>query len=642
MVETLQNKLKRLVNWLRRVFGVVTAKLLVLYKVIKTWCLNTIVNTLPHFGNRLVKLWRQKIVPLPHRVLCIFAENIYGIWLPKKWSSLLWYLVLLVSSLIAIILADSFDYTRKFTHTVNGNEAIIGVFTVLLALLIPIAIALIEDARESALARQTIVRRIIRLQYAPIVLLFICFFLFIPLGLFVGGESLTVRSLYVSVLVCCAWFVLDNLYRSYRWLSDGSEYSDGVSKDGEPPTDPQTGAFFSYKFSVLVQELNNIKGYQTWTAIWSRWFPVGYEDALHGSFFERLFETLNKRKIKKYLSISLELEAYAGSLNKRNIRSVQYEYVYPEKFLSVYTKIHRILDNRETDSKIRIASSIAGLWRGERAIETIVNKVIDNMLTNELIWHLFKAMGEYAKENDLTSSNKGKRLREDSQINAFLKKYFDAIVDDKISTYQADSYFTTSSYWAATYTNLYVHRYNISFLVADTFKEWLFNRLKNNRPKDQLFRADSVVSDVFPEVDPITFGALMWFFYKSQNTTESDTIVKLMYKEGRPIGMIGRIMTGTWSGSEDEDRSAASSKTYANFNNQLEIDTIKLFATMYRSYLTQFWNLDEIIETVDSTDRNKLDKRESERLDDFRRHIELIRDFYKKEAKDAQRKPKAN
>src|SRR5690606_34799840 len=159
------------------------------------------------------------------------------------------------------------------------------------------------------------------------------------------------------------------------------------------------------------------------------------------------------------------LEAYDKFYNRRNVHSVQFEFVYPKQFLDMHGKISKIL---ETD---RVEARLAGLYRGENAIKNTIAKVIDNMMDNNRVWHMFKAMQDYATDNDLIDIGDRDRLNNDSEIRLFLEKFFDAVVSDTVDTYQIDSYFEEKSPWAVTYDNLYVTRRNLSFLVVETFKD---------------------------------------------------------------------------------------------------------------------------------------------------------------------------
>lgn len=605
MKKIFQNKLKPFVIWSRDF-----AKNGLSAMIVKLSKLVAVVKKLATKATSFTKT-------TPRRVTAIFFDNVYGTWLAKSWASLFGYVLLFVISLLTIIILDRFEYTRQFIHSSGANEAVIGVITILLALLIPVAIALIEDARESALARQTIVKSIIRFSLAPLVLLVVCIFLFIPEGIIIFGESVTLKNSYVAVLVCCVLFILTSFYRSYKWLSDGSTYSSG-SPQTPPDGEPQPEAFISYRFARIMRLLSSAKGYETWMTIWSQWFPGEYENVLYASFFKREFAVLKNKKTKRYIILSLELEAYDKHFKKRNIDNWSFELEYAKQFLFLYADMEDVI---ETD---RTAARTMGLWRGKSALERINSKVLEKMMTRERAWNLFEFMGEYAKRRGLLKTRKSGRLRSDSLIKEFLEKYFNAVTKDRLSTYELESYFAQDKPWAVTYNNLYKERYNLSFLVVDEFKDWLFKLLDNiQKPDGRAYEVDSLLADLFPETDPIDMGRLFWMLYQAKNTTDSKLIVELNYKEERPFGHIGRS-TSFWAEEEE-----ARMKNFAKFQNDQEDNAVKLFATMYATYFRSFWNLDEIIKVAKAIDVSTLDKYKASRLSSFIRLTQKIKEFYK-------------
>lgn len=581
-----------------------------------------------------VKIWVVKLLTgaksfgktIPRRITSIFFENVYGTWLAKPWACILGYILLFVLSLLTIVVLDLFDYTRQFIHSNGANEAVIGVTTILLALLIPVAIALIEDAREFALARQTIVKSIIRFSLAPLVLLVVCIFFFIPEGIHVFGESVTLKNSYAAILVCCVLFILTSFYRSYKWLSDGSTYSSG-SPQTPPDGEPQPEAFASYRFARIVRLLSSAKGYETWMTIWSQWFPGEYENVLYASFFKREFAVLKNKKTKRYIILSLELEAYDKHFKKRNTNNWSFELEHAKQFLLLYAELESIIDaDRKT-------ARTMGLGRGKSALERINSKVLETMMTRERAWNLFEFMGEYAKKRGLLKMRKSGRLQSDRLIKEFLEKYFNAVTKDKLSTYELESYFSPDKPWAVTYDNLYNERYNLSFLVVDEFKDWLFKLLDDMKmPDDRAYEVDTLLADLFPQADPIDMGRLFWMLYLAKYTTDSKEVVELNYKKERPFGHIGRS-TSFWAEEEE-----ARMKNFAKFQNEQEDNAVKLFATMYATYFRHFWNLDEIIKIAKAVDVSTLDKYEASRLSSFIRLMQKIKKFYK--ALDADNKSK--
>lgn len=560
-------------------------------------------------------------------------DNHYGMRLLKTRTAILGYISLIALSVGGIFALDHFDYTRRFLHPNNVNEAVIGTTTILLALLIPVAIALIEDARGLPLARQTIVKSIIRFNAAPLVLLLICVFFFIPQGLGVFGNDVTFRNLYAAILIFCIVFILMSFYRSYRWLSDPSINSSG-SPESPPPDEPQPESFFSYRFAHTVRLLYKSKGYETWFIIWSQWFPPEYENVLHTAFFKRQNEVVKKKKIKRYITLSLEVEAYDKYFDKRN-KDVWWFYLdYIQQFLLLYADVHKFI---ESDRKTARA---AGLWRGQNALEKINKKLIYSSLDRERIWHLFEAMDKYLNASDLLLVKNRRHPHDSVLLNYFADEYFESIFDGRLDRYHAKSYLKEKPYWSVTYDNLYKHRYNISFVMTDRFKEWLFKKLdsaNNTKSKEVgMYEIDLIIQDLFPEVDPTTISDLYWLLYQAQNTTDSQLIVKMHYEEVRPFGVFGRVSMAEWVDDEE-----VRMKDFANIQRVQEENAIKLFATMYSTYFLRFWNLDELIKISTATLRERgLKDKEKLRLQSFLKRLKAVKKFYKsQQEKSDNRKP---
>ena len=578
--------------------------------------------------------YKNKFMPfaksLPRRLLSIFAENIYGIWLLRKWASGVGYIMVFFVSLIAVIIADNFEYTRRFIHMANANEAIIGAFTILLALLIPLAIALIQGDGNNSFARQTMVKTIIRFGKASFVLLLICIGLFIPSGIYVAGESLTFKNLYAPILVGCLIFVLSSFYRSIRWLSDESTYSPGASGDA-PPKNSNSGGFSSYRFAWIVRLLKNAKGFQTWMAIWSQLFPVGYEETIHQAFFDRQYEIVNKKRRKQYHRLSLELDAYDKDFNQRNQYSYKFEYEYPEKFFTLHKKIEQILEEKYVDSRMD------GLWQGKEATKNISTKYINALMTRQRIWSLFETMSKYLKSSDLIEI-RGDKIREDELLRHLLTSVFDAIKTDKISAHDASQHFNkVGSPWAVTYEHLYdkKKRYNLSFLVQSTYWEWLKSVLDRLNDNDYLLKNDSIVEMVFPETDPITMGKLYWLLYLGSSSDYLD----LWVKRQRPIGLVsfGPEFYEVITTKEEEFKAL-----YEQMNVQ-EYNSIKLFCNLYWRYLrTNFLDLAKNLEMAKNMDKSGLKEAEVARLNDFITLVESILKFYDNDKKSKKSTKKLN
>ena len=546
----------------------------------------------------------------------LFFEKIYYMWLLRKWVSVMGYIIVFSTFLILIIIADKFDSTRPFIHMENANEAIIGAFTMLLALLIPLAIVLIQGDADNSFVRQTMTKTIIRFGKMSFVLLLICIGLFIPENVYITGESLTLKNLYAPVLVVCITFIFTSFYRSIRWLGDESAYSSGASGD-KPPKNPNDGGFSSYRFAWIVRLLNGTKSFQTWMAIWSQWFPVGYEETIHQAFFDHVYAVVKNKKRKQYRALSLELDAYDKNFDKRNQYSYRFEYENPERFFTLHKKIEQILEEKY------VSSRMDGLWQGKEATKNISIKYIDALMTQQRVWSLFESMSRYLKSNDLIEIRNNK-VREDELLKHFLTSVFDSIKADSISAHDASEHFRKpDSAWTVTYDHIYNNkkRYNLSVLVQTIYWDWLRTTLDKLNDTDYILENDSIVEMVFPETDPITMGKLYWLLYLGGSSDHLNQWVK----RHRPIGLMN-FGPGFYEATTTKEEE---SKVFYEHTNVQEYNSIKLFCSLYWPYLrTDFLDLSKNLETAKSMERSNLSKTESVRLDDFIVLAESILKFY--------------
>lgn len=564
--------------------------------------------------NALKSFMKRSWESLKASFLNFFFDNYYGMRLVNFRTSLLGYFFSFVAILYLMLVVDNYDYSRGFLHPPGVNESVIGVATILLALLIPVAIALIEDAKESALARQTVVKSIIRFKAAPLVLLFICFFFFVPQGIVVTGNEITARNVYGAIVCCCTLFILMSFYRSYRWLSDGSTYSAGT--DAPPEDGPKPEAFTSYRFAHIVRLLIGSKGFDTWFIIWSQWFPPDYENALHAAFFKREEAILNQKKTKRYIYLSLEVEAYDKYFDKRNKDDWRFYLEYTERFLLLYAFVVK------TINADRATADARGLWRAKSALERIIGKLIKDAIDRDRADRLFEAMDKYLVVSDLLMVSDKTRPHDSVVLNNFINEYLESLFADRLEAYHIDYYFKEHKHWQVTYDNLYTTKYNISFLMETKFKDWLFKKLDENKDRDGLYRVDSMLSLIFPEVDPITLADMYWLLYQAQNTTDSKLIIKMHYEETRPFGLVGR--TSTYWVDDETDRM----ENFAKFQGDQEGSAIKLFATMYSTYFLRFWKLDELIKVAKNAKRRKLEERQTLRLNSLIRRLVGVKEFY--------------
>lgn len=563
---------------------------------------------------------RENLRPIHNRALSWVFEDYHGVRLTRKYLSIVWYLILLAILIYTVFQLDKHTYTRRFIHSSDSNAIFIGITTILLALLIPVAIALVEDARKSVLERQAIIRSIIRLAFLPIAIALICAFLLIPEGLNISGVSITVRTIMATVVLSCFYFILMAFYRSYRWLSDGSVYSSG-SPETPSPDSPQPDAITSYRFAQLVRLLSGAKGYETWLAIWQQWFPIDYENTLHAAFFKRQDEVLTNKRTKRYIILSLELEAYEKYFSKRNKNNWWFSSEYLKKFLLMYAEVEKIIN------KDRSSRTTTGLWRGKAALERLLRRMISDSMNGDHSWDLFEAMDEYIKAADLLEIGKSTNLKNSVILTHFVTELLEHLYSDRLDAFNVRADLVDRDHWLITYDNLYEKRYNVTFVIEEIFKNWFFKKLDNIQNISNAYAFDSIFDVLFLGSDVTTIADMYWFMYKGKNTTDSDLIVRLYYENARPFGLFGRVSVAQWA-DDEEVRMDGYRKEHAR-----EVyNAIRLFSTLYYPYFEAFWELNKLIASTRKALRRKtLKDKEKVRLEYLLSWLVGIREFYKTE-----------
>lgn len=562
----------------------------------------------------------------------IFFENFYGVWIAKPVVSVAWYVIAYFVFLGLFVIFDQHAYTRRFLHSDGSNEIVIGITTILLALLVPVAIALVEDARKSSLERQAIIRNIIRLAWMPGVLLGICLFLMVPKDLHIFSVSMTIRTAIAALVLCCVYFIVMGFFRAYKWLADGSVYSSG-SPETPPPDSPMPEAFTSYRFAQIIKLLDGAKGYETWIAIWQQWFPPEYENALHAAFFRRQEDILKNHKVKRYIVLSLELEAYAKYYDKRNSQTWWFTSDYLKRFLIIYAQVDQIIE-RDRGTEIAVYS---GLWRAKSALESLLKRMIDEQLQGrDRSWNLFEAMGEYLDAANLMNLEEGKRVNSDTILTYFITQVFELLLSDRLESFSIRSDLVERDYWLVTYENLYVKRLNVSFVVEQVFKEWLFKKLNDLDKIENPYGFDAILDVFYLGSDLTIIADMYWFMYLGKNTTDADDIIKRYYQTPRPFGVFSRVTVSNWV--EDENQRMAN---YADMQNREIDNAARLFAIMYYVYFEQFWKLPDLIKAVQKALRRKtLEQKERWRLEALLDWLKRIDKFYKSERAKVKKKPK--
>lgn len=509
------------------------------------------------------------------------------------------------SALYIILLLTLFTNPRDLLGKLSvldfANREIL-ITTALIALLIPVAVALIQDDGSIDFMRSVVIKDVIRLKG----LIFASIILFMyPLVPKYGDIRM-----WLVPLVVIAWvFFIGSFFRAYFWLIDIVTTIN--SKDGNM----KYNAGPSYRFARVACALLRVKDDRPWMTIWgSSTLPVDFENQLHEYFFTKVDKDL-KTGSTYYLADS-ELEIYAVCFKNRDKNNYWLYNTYIERLLSIYERTVQI----EQTDRMRTP------WRAQQALIKVIAVIFGYGFERGDDFGLFEAMKKYCGKRGLSGQFDINNGPEDDEIvDRFLSAMFEYIYAGNGAINNVKSNFVNFPDWQVTYNNLYVSQLNISFLTANKYKEWLFAKLGERRP-DNLYNVDTLTNTLFPEVDVITFSKMYWFFYIAQNTTDSDVALELYYKQVRPIGHMGGV-SATWSTDPDRD---TTSQALDRQRSRIE-SAVKLYATLYSNYLRSFWDIDDLVSTANSiltNNQSNLGDEEKYRLEDIRDVLKMIMDYY--------------
>jgi hypothetical protein len=549
-----------------------------------------------------VKLsWLKSIY---QRTKDFLGENIHGVWLLRPRVSIVGYVLLFIICSPVVTYLHENHWLHPWLHPANSSEIIIGIFTLLFALLLPLAIAIIQGD-NNPLVRQTLTTTVMRFGWMSVIVAIVCFTLVVPAKIYVDIDisilklKTTARSMTIPFLAVGFAFMLASLYRSVRWLRDEAMtsglFGEVVDKD------TYIRSFASYRFACIVRALGNAKKSYIWQIVWSQQFSVSYEAIIHEAFFDRINKSIKSDDIKQYSLMLIELEAYQRNFAKRNQNSYKFASENPKRFFLLYDKIHRI-----NEAYYRKRSE-AGFLVDDNAIKSIASDYINLLVkkpgTNG-VWNLFQAMNVYTQEVDLVVLHD--EIKKDWLVETFLEALFNSIKDSHVQAYSIKEHFGERSPWAVTYEHLFGNgeRYNLSFLVMEKYWEWLQSSLEDLGDHDYFFKNDSLVEIIFPETSGIIMGKLYWLLHLSHSSDYLD----LWITKHCPIGLMSSGPTLEYANDiQERSRQIAEQK---------EANTFKLFCRCYYQYIHSL-DLENTINQAESKDTAELDEAQKARLDDF-------------------------
>lgn len=548
-------------------------------------------------------------------------KNYYGTRLLRTRTVVAGYLITITALYSALYLVSG-NALSNFRY-INFTEQSISILIVFLTVLLSAGFVFLgDDTRGWALARITIINDIVKLKGLVVAIGLICIVSITP---DYQIADYTLKELLSPIIFCCFLFIIGIYIRIYLWLSDLAA-DPGLFEDKDPK-DSRPFISSSYRFARIVNQIEENNARDVWQSILEKRIPFGYEELIHELYFESIEKILKNKKRSLYGDILIRLEIYDKYYERRNLDSWRFYLDYTKRFIVINSLVSNAID------KDRASNGTEYLYRAKRSSENVIKRLIDSSLNRERAWHLFEAMDTHVTDTGLLKIGKNTRVRNSVLLNYFLDSFFESVLNDELDTYDIESYISEHKHWRVTYDNLYKDRYNVSFVVANQFKEWLFKKLENLNEKDDLYGADSIIETIFSEADPLTMADLYWLLFQSKGTDDSEIILSKHYQNPRPFGIAGRS-TGFWA-DEEEVRM----KNFVKFQNEQEENAIQLFATIYATWFRQVWNLDELLKIgAKKLSSNELDDREKQRLESLLRRLDLIQKFYKSEQQKAKKK----
>lgn len=516
-----------------------------------------------------------------NKALDLFSDNFYGVRLLKPGSTKLGYVLLVITMYSASVFVPP-SFIDAFSY-INFTEQLLVLATVLLTVLLSAGFVFLgDDTRGWSLARLTIIEDVVKLKGLIISIIVIALISILP-DYPIG--SYTLKEAFTPILIASYIFIAGIFIRVYRWLSDLA--ADPSLFEVEDETESRLFPSSSYRFARIVYLIRHNNKRDAWQSILERKIPDGYEEFIHEEFFKSSNSMISSMRTDKLQELSLMLEIYDNYYSRRNLDSWRFHLDYTKRFLILYASVYEILRvTRPREVKLAV------LWRGQSALERIINRLVSTSMNSEKIWNMFEAMDEYAKVGKLLKLQSG-RIKDTKILKHFIEEFLEAVFKDEISGYDIRSYVHDKGSWQITYKTLYEDKNNISWVLFKHFEEWLFAKLDRRNDDEDLIGIDQVIELIFPEVDPIDFAKLYWFKYNAKNTTDYKSVVDAIYQNNRPFGHIGRS-SDIELVEDDDDKEDLTKKHIEWYSMQREAG-YKLFANTQANYFNSLWSIDKII-----------------------------------------------
>ncbi len=545
------------------------------------------------------------------------------------------YLVIAIYSVIgclgvfATFKLSETHYGQMIVHPPQGTEIVIGITTVLLALFVPIAILLIEDAKGKPIHRLVITKYIIKFNITLIAIAIISVCLFVPQHITISGDF-TARSVSGVIAIVSWLYIFQIFFNSSRWLTDSSKSTDGYD---DPPTngDPMPEAFKSYRFSQTLKFLAKSNSHDAWFHVWSKWYPPAYENELHKAFFNRQKRILNKKHGRKYPMISLELDAYSKYMiaGNRSVHDWRFGVTYLEGFLELYRiySVERRRLSKVTSHNIKWTREYGAVVSATNVVSAITKEFINQNFTKDDAWSVAQAIAEYAKKLDVRYNDSGEPVL-DPILTHFIKLLFEKLWDETIEYVDLEDFQRSNPDWAATDENLTKGVFPAMSMVH-AMQDWITEKFELNSP-EHTFGISNVMRFVYPKCSVSSMTELYWFKHVTRTTVDTNIALQ-KYVSENPNFNTYEPPTAEFVTPDKADEQLAQA---VRDKRDRDVVGSEMFGKIYRTYFTSSHKITKIIKGINALSPT-LGGNEQRRINYIYSFLDKIRLMYDREKREA-------
>jgi len=353
-----------------------------------------------------------------------------------------------------------------------------------LTILIPVAIVIFSTNKEDFrdLDNHLILDHIVKAKW----LLFYVALIFLPLFFWKGSLAI-LRFAELILWGIGLYYLIQILFRSYKWLKGN-------------------------KFPMRLDFLKDVKSKndmeESWSSFWSsdKINSVNEKDffAVFSERIEKLLETVNIEDSKLIFKMMNDFKNY---LNKRSDLFLSYS-VLPSLLnwhIKIWKKENELLAQ---ESKDRI------LWHQYYQLLTQLDNIFIDIETKVLndrtqdAYSFFDCLEKHVekyKEETVMIKKEDKRYYVEHLMNNFYRIFFDNVDDSPNKYHIWESYFPES--WKIKISTVLDNVFQR--IAYSEFIQWAGNRISNVKEKDYDRSLDGVSKELFPEVDPVWWSAIL-------------------------------------------------------------------------------------------------------------------------------------